>query len=225
MLFDLKGRRRHVVQATYLMLAVLMGGGLILFGIGGGTSGGLLDAFKGGGGSSNGNSVLAKEVAAAQVRLAANPQDQAALTDDGEGQLPDGGGHGRYHHGHVRREGEGQARAGGHRLDALPRAQSRQAQRRARELHDPGVQPARPEQARQGRSRRPRSSPPRARAPTPTSRWCTTPRSRTTRARPSWRPTRRWRLLRNLSVVAFSRSSSRPRRQALTSTTQSTSGG
>ncbi len=80
MLFDLKGRRRHVVQAIYLMLAVLMGGGLVLFGIGGGTNGGLLDAFKGGGGSSNGNSVLAKEVAAAQVRLAANPQDQAALT-------------------------------------------------------------------------------------------------------------------------------------------------
>jgi hypothetical protein len=80
MLFDLKGRRRHVVQVTYLMLAVLMGGGLILFGIGGGTSGGLLDAFKGGGGSSNGNSVLAQEITAAQKQLALNPQNQAALT-------------------------------------------------------------------------------------------------------------------------------------------------
>lgn len=79
MLFDLKGRRRHVVQGTYLMLAVLMGGGLVLFGIGGGTSGGLLDAFKGGGGSSTGNSILTKEISAAQKRLVLNPKDQGAL--------------------------------------------------------------------------------------------------------------------------------------------------
>ncbi len=81
MLFDLKGRRRHVVQGTYVLLAVLMGGGLILFGIGGGTSGGLLDAFKGGGGSSNGNSLVQKRIDAAQKRLAANPQDRGALQE------------------------------------------------------------------------------------------------------------------------------------------------
>ena len=47
MLFDLRGRgRRRAVQAIYLGLAILMGGGLVLFGIGGATSGGLLDAFK-----------------------------------------------------------------------------------------------------------------------------------------------------------------------------------
>ena len=34
MLFDLRGRRRRAVQGTYLMLAVLMGGGLVLFGVG-----------------------------------------------------------------------------------------------------------------------------------------------------------------------------------------------
>ncbi len=45
MLFDLRGKRRRAVQATYLMLAVLMGGGLVLFGIGGDVSGGLFDAF------------------------------------------------------------------------------------------------------------------------------------------------------------------------------------
>jgi len=38
MLFDLHGRRRRVVQATYLALAVLMGGGLVLFGVGGDVS-------------------------------------------------------------------------------------------------------------------------------------------------------------------------------------------
>src|SRR3954465_1265706 len=47
MLFDLKGKRRRFVQATYLSLAVLMGGGLVLFGIGGGTNGGLLDTIRG----------------------------------------------------------------------------------------------------------------------------------------------------------------------------------
>jgi hypothetical protein len=80
MLFDLKGKRRHAVQATYLLLAVLMGGGLVLFGIGGGTSGGLLDAFKGGGGGSKANSILEKQMTQAQQRLALNPQDQGALT-------------------------------------------------------------------------------------------------------------------------------------------------
>jgi hypothetical protein len=81
MLFDLKGRRRRVVQGTYVLLAVLMGGGLILFGIGRGTSGGLLDAFKGGGGSSTGNSLVQKRIDAAQKRLAANPQDRGALQE------------------------------------------------------------------------------------------------------------------------------------------------
>jgi hypothetical protein len=80
MLFDLKGKRRRVVQATYIMLAVLMGGGLILFGIGGGTSGGLLNAFNGGGGSSNGNKALEQQIAAAQKKLAVDPQNEAAVT-------------------------------------------------------------------------------------------------------------------------------------------------
>jgi hypothetical protein len=78
MLFDLKGKRRRVVQGVYLTLAVLMGGGLIFFGIGGGTNGGLLDAFKGGGGSS-GDKTLKNEIKAMQARVAANPSDQAAL--------------------------------------------------------------------------------------------------------------------------------------------------
>src|SRR4051794_41673704 len=65
MLFDLQGKRRRVVQATYLILAILMGGGLILFGVGSGNiSGGLFDAItgkdsnSGGGGNSAGNSRL-----------------------------------------------------------------------------------------------------------------------------------------------------------------------
>jgi hypothetical protein len=81
MLFDLKGRRRHVVQGTYLLLAVLMGGGLVLFGIGGGTSGGLLDAFKGGGGGSSQDSLIQKRIDTAQAQLKINPQNQAALSE------------------------------------------------------------------------------------------------------------------------------------------------
>ena len=46
MLFDLRGRgRRRTVQVIYLSLAILMGGGLVLFGIGSDSSGGLVDAF------------------------------------------------------------------------------------------------------------------------------------------------------------------------------------
>jgi hypothetical protein len=80
MLFDLRGRRRRAVQATYLMLAVLMGGGLVLFGIGGDVSGGLLDAFKGGGGQS-GDSALQDRVDKQEERLQANPQNQAVLAN------------------------------------------------------------------------------------------------------------------------------------------------
>jgi hypothetical protein len=79
MLFDLRGRRRRAVQATYLMLAVLMGGGLVLFGIGGDVSGGLLDAFKGGGGGSNGDSALRDQAKRQEERLAKNPQSPVVL--------------------------------------------------------------------------------------------------------------------------------------------------
>jgi hypothetical protein len=78
MLFDLRGRRRRAVQVTYLMLALLMGGGLVLFGIGGDVSGGLLDAFKSGGGSS-GDSALEDRIDKQEQRLEANPRNDAVL--------------------------------------------------------------------------------------------------------------------------------------------------
>jgi hypothetical protein len=81
MLFDLRGRRRRAVQATYLGLAVLMGGGLVFFGIGGSVSGGLLDAFKGGGGGSSGNDALQKRVERNEKRLVASPQNTALLKE------------------------------------------------------------------------------------------------------------------------------------------------
>jgi hypothetical protein len=79
MLFDLRGRRRRAVQVTYLALAVLMGGGLVLFGIGGGVSGGLLDAITGGGGGGDANSQLQKQVDREEKRLAVSPNNVGAL--------------------------------------------------------------------------------------------------------------------------------------------------
>src|SRR5215208_6894707 len=83
MLFDLKGRRRRVVQVTYVGLAVLMGGGLVLSGIGSDASGGLLDALVGGDSSSSNNDDAKKplnnQIKAAEAKLRTNPEDQAAL--------------------------------------------------------------------------------------------------------------------------------------------------
>jgi hypothetical protein len=78
MLFDLRGAgRRRTVQAIYLTLAILMGGGLVLFGIGGNVSGGLLDALNGGGGGGGGNP-FKDDVKVAERRVRTAPSDPAA---------------------------------------------------------------------------------------------------------------------------------------------------
>jgi tetratricopeptide (TPR) repeat protein len=76
MLFDLRGRGRHrTVQIVYATLAVLMAAGLILFGVGSGLAGGLIDALNGNSGSSsNGNSALTKQADTLQKRAQQNPQ-------------------------------------------------------------------------------------------------------------------------------------------------------
>jgi hypothetical protein len=78
MLFDLQGRgRKRVVKFIYLWLAILMGGGLVLFGIGTGTEGGgLLDAFTGGGSDTSAQVSRAETRANRAVRR--NPQDTEA---------------------------------------------------------------------------------------------------------------------------------------------------
>jgi hypothetical protein len=53
MLFDVKGKRKRMIQVVYVILAILFGGSLVLFGTGSGVQGGLLDAFTGGGGGNN----------------------------------------------------------------------------------------------------------------------------------------------------------------------------
>lgn len=78
MLFDLRGRgRRRTIQAIYLFLAILMGGGLVLFGIGGGTNGGLFDAFSGNSGGGTSSTGFEKQIKAAERRVRVNPTDEA----------------------------------------------------------------------------------------------------------------------------------------------------
>lgn len=82
MLFDLQGKRRRVVQATYLILAILMGGGLVLFGVGSGdVSGGLFDAITGkdSSGTSSNNSIVDKRIKSNEKALKLNPKDTVAL--------------------------------------------------------------------------------------------------------------------------------------------------
>jgi hypothetical protein len=79
MLFDLRGRRRRAVQATYLTLALLMGGGLVFFGIGGDVSGGLFDAFSERGGGGSGNEAIEKRIDKNEKRAAAG--SEAALKE------------------------------------------------------------------------------------------------------------------------------------------------
>ena len=79
MLFDVRGTgRRRTIKIIYSMLAVLMGAGLVLFGVGGAVSGGLLDAFNGGGSTSS-SDAFKSDITRLNKRLAVNPRDQVAL--------------------------------------------------------------------------------------------------------------------------------------------------
>lgn len=96
MLFDLRGRgRRRAVQVIYLFLAILMGGGLVLFGVGGATSGGLLDAF-----SSSNNSpkstTYTKDINRLQKQLRVTPKNPALWARMASLRLAEGGARGAF---------------------------------------------------------------------------------------------------------------------------------
>ena len=77
MLFDLRSRgRRRTVQGVYLGLALLMGGGLVLFGVGAGNGfGGILNAFTGNGSGSAQKQVVSAAEKAALRQTQLNPSD------------------------------------------------------------------------------------------------------------------------------------------------------
>src|SRR5918997_4139573 len=80
MLFDLRGSgRRRVVKIVYVTLALLMGGGLVLFGIGGSgaLSGGLVDAITESEGGGDGADRFRDQEQQATAAARANPKDPA----------------------------------------------------------------------------------------------------------------------------------------------------
>jgi hypothetical protein len=84
MLFDLRGRgRRRTIKAVYITLALLMGGGLVLFGIGGGGAmqGGLVDAITGSSGGDTGAERFEERERAALRTTQTRPQDAAAWAE------------------------------------------------------------------------------------------------------------------------------------------------
>ena len=80
MLFDLRSpHRRRVIKVVYVFLALLIGGGLIFFGVGtGNNSGGLLSNVGGGGGTANGQNAYTNALKAAQKKAKAAPDDPAS---------------------------------------------------------------------------------------------------------------------------------------------------
>jgi hypothetical protein len=82
MLFDLRGRgRRRAIQVIYATLALLMGGGLIFFGIGGNTSGGLFDAFKSNSNTLSNDQAFKKRLDGLEQRTRVNPKNAQAWAD------------------------------------------------------------------------------------------------------------------------------------------------
>jgi hypothetical protein len=80
MLFDLRGRgRRRTIQVIYLGLAVLMGGGLVLFGVGtGGGGGGLLNAFNPSSGNSAAKAYVSQQTKTAEKQVKLEPTNSQA---------------------------------------------------------------------------------------------------------------------------------------------------
>jgi hypothetical protein len=80
MLFDLRSKgRRRTVQGVYLVLALILGGGLVLFGVGNGNGiGGLLNAFNGSGNGGAASAFVSKQEKAAVRQTKLHPQDPAA---------------------------------------------------------------------------------------------------------------------------------------------------
>ena len=81
MLFDLRGRgRRRTIKIVYITLALLMGGGLVLFGIGGGGAmqGGLVDAITGTSGGDTGAERFEQRERDSAAATRRDPRDAAA---------------------------------------------------------------------------------------------------------------------------------------------------
>ncbi|MFM8526889.1 MAG: hypothetical protein ACKOBH_02035 [bacterium] len=82
MLFDLQSPgRRAAIKVIYSTLAILLGGGLLFFGIGSDATGGLLDALGLRDSEQDSSEIYAKEIQTAQAALKTNPDNEAARLD------------------------------------------------------------------------------------------------------------------------------------------------
>lgn len=79
MLFDLRGKRKRFVQVVYATLALLMGGGLILFGIGSDAPGGLSEIF--GDGTNQAGQSFSEDADKIDERLKTDPRNEALLKE------------------------------------------------------------------------------------------------------------------------------------------------
>lgn len=81
MLFDIRGRRRRVIQVVYAILALLFAITFVGFGIGSDASGGIFDALGLGSGDGSGSAETGfeRQIEQAEAKLEANPKDAGAL--------------------------------------------------------------------------------------------------------------------------------------------------
>jgi hypothetical protein len=80
MLFDLQGKRKRFIQVIYVFLALLLGGGLVVFGIGGDAPGGLGDAVGiGNSASQTGNTDYDGQIEQAEAKLQQEPRNRQAM--------------------------------------------------------------------------------------------------------------------------------------------------
>jgi hypothetical protein len=77
MLFDLRGKRKRMIQVIYAGLAVLMGGGLVFFGIGGAGGGGLADLINQNGGA--GSAQFDDQAKRLEAKLKQDPKNEQLL--------------------------------------------------------------------------------------------------------------------------------------------------
>ena len=163
MLFDLRGSgRRRVVKIVYITLAFLMGGGLVLFGIGGGGAlpGGLVDAITEGGGGGDVGADRFRDAGGRGDREGARQPDRRRPLGRGRPRALQPRQLGRERRPEHRQLHGRRRRAAPGRRPGVGRA--RQARRRQvpglarRQPHGPGLRG--PRRARQGRRRRRRSS-------------------------------------------------------------------
>jgi|SRR5215211_214155 len=91
MLFDLRGKRRRLVQVVYAVLAVLFFVSFIGFGIGSDATGGIFDALGIGSDSSSTSSPqFDEDIDKAEEQVAANPKDEKAYVNLTEAYLAAG---------------------------------------------------------------------------------------------------------------------------------------